>query len=246
MNLPRHLAIIMDGNGRWAQSRGLPRAAGHKAGVDAVKRTVRACGELGIPALTLYAFSTENWLRPRAEVDELMRLLCWALRSEVLELKNENVRLRVIGRMEGLPEDVQEELDRSVDALNENTGLLLTLALNYGGRAEIIDAAAALLADVAAGRIARDQLSETVFSRYLATGDLPDPDLLIRTSGEFRLSNFLLWQAAYAEFYFTKTLWPDFHRRELLLALVDYQRRERRFGRVEQAQQAQSPPAKAG
>ena len=220
--LPRHVAIIMDGNGRWAQSRGLPRVAGHKAGVDSVRAVVRACGELGIQALTLYAFSTENWLRPKAEVDELMRLLCWALRSEVLELDKNNVRLRTLGRVGEFSEEVRAELARACEALKDNKGLLLNLALNYGGRADIVDAV---------NRLERPVTEESL-SAALSTGGLPDPDLLIRTSGEMRVSNFLLWQIAYAEFYVTPVCWPDFGRDALIEALRAYQSRDRRFGGV--------------
>ena len=228
--LPRHVAIIMDGNGRWAQGRGLPRVAGHKAGVDAVRTIVRAAGELGIEALTLYAFSTENWLRPKAEVDELMRLLCWALRSEVLELAKSNVRLRTIGRTDALAPDVQDELRRSCDLLKDNTGLTLTLALNYGGRAEIADAVNRVLEARGPGSQAR--VTEEQIDQQLYTAGLPDPDLVIRTSGEMRLSNFLLWQVAYAELYVTPVFWPDFGRDALIEAIRSFQGRGRRFGGV--------------
>ncbi len=239
--VPRHVAIIMDGNGRWAQTRHLPRIAGHRAGIASAREMVELCREVGVGVLTMFAFSSENWQRPAHEVSDLMGLLEHYLREELQSLKKNQIRFRTIGRIQELPASVQDWIRRVEEETRPYEQMVLNLALNYGGRAEIIDAAAALLADVAAGRIARDQLSEEIFSRYLATGDLPDPDLLIRTSGEFRLSNFLLWQAAYAEFYFTKTLWPDFRRRELLLALVDYQRRERRFGRVQQRANQQSP-----
>ena len=224
--LPRHVAIIMDGNGRWAKARSLPRIAGHRAGVESVREAVRACGELGVEALTLYAFSTENWLRPKTEVRELMRLLCWALKGEVLELDRSNVRLRVSGRTSELSPQVRSELERSVDKLKGNTGLILNLALNYGGRQELVDAFNALLKEGVAS------VDEAAVSRSLYTAGLPDPDLVIRTSGELRVSNFLLWQLAYAELYVTPVLWPDFRRPDLMEALADYQRRERRFGRT--------------
>ncbi len=224
MPLPRHVAVIMDGNGRWAAARGLPRVAGHKAGVDSVREIVRACGELGIEALTLYSFSTENWLRPKEEVGELMRLLGWALDKETLELDKSNVRLGAIGRLEALPKAVQDQLAKSIKELSKNTGLRLTLALNYGGRQEIMDAANKALA---AGAKALD---EAAIDANLYTTGLPELDLIIRTSGEMRISNFLLWQAAYAELYVTPTLWPDFRKPHLVEALDDFQKRDRRFG----------------
>jgi undecaprenyl diphosphate synthase len=236
--VPRHLAIIMDGNGRWAQARRLPRIAGHRAGIASAREVVELCREVGIGVLTMFAFSSENWQRPVHEVRDLMGLLEHYLREELESLKKHQIRFRAIGRVSELPASVQRWIRRVEEETRPDGRMVLNLALNYGGRAEIVDAAAALSADLAAGRVARDQLSESLFARYLTTGDLPDPDLMIRTSGECRLSNFLLWQAAYAELYFTKTLWPDFHRRELLQALVDYRHRERRFGRVEQAQRA--------
>ncbi len=223
--MPRHVAVIMDGNGRWARRRGLPRLLGHRAGAESVREIVRASGEFGISVLTLYAFSTENWQRSPAEVRGLMGLLVRTLRREVKELDSHGVRLRPIGRLEGLPGDVRRELDRTVDRLSKNKGLLLQLALNYGGRQEIVDAARAA---VQGG----EALTEESLSRRLYTAGVPDPDLLIRTSGEFRLSNFLLWQSAYAEIYVTPVFWPDFRRPELTQALLDYQRRERRFGAV--------------
>jgi len=225
-SLPRHVAIIMDGNGRWAQARGLPRAAGHRAGVGSVREVVRACGELGIEVLTLYAFSTENWLRPRAEVDEIMRLLAWTLEAEVPELERRGVRLRLSGRIEGLPPRLGKALRGAQARLSGNRGLILNLALNYGARQEILDAVNGLLEE---GIKAVD---EKGFSERLATAGLPDPDLVIRTSGEMRLSNFLLWQLAYAEIVVTEVLWPDFGRKELLEALESYRGRVRRFGGV--------------
>lgn len=221
--LPRHVAVIMDGNGRWAGARGLPRVAGHKAGVDSVREIVRACGELGVEALTLYSFSTENWLRPKEEVGELMRLLSWALDKETLELGKSNVRLGAIGRLEALPQAVREQLAKSIKELAGNTGLRLTLALNYGGRQEILDAVNKVVA--AGGAVDEDSVGKSLY-----TADLPELDLVIRTSGEMRISNFLLWQAAYAELYVTPTLWPDFRKPHLVEALEDFQKRDRRFG----------------
>ena len=216
----------MDGNGRWAQARGLPRIAGHKAGVDSVRAIVRAAGELGIEALTLYSFSTENWLRPAEEVGELMKLLSWALKLEALELEKNQVRLGAIGRLHQLPPDVLKSLNATIDRLKHNRGLRLTLALNYGGRQEIIDA---VNQAVASGRAILDE--ETINS-FMYTSDLPELDLMIRTSGEMRLSNFMLWQAAYAEIYVTPVLWPDFRKPDLIEALDEFANRDRRFGGV--------------
>ena len=217
----------MDGNGRWAQARSLPRLAGHRAGVESVREAIRSCGPLGIKILTLYSFSTENWLRPKAEVKELMRILSWALKRETLELSKNNVRLRAIGRLDGLPDAVRDELRASIERLSKNTGLILNLALNYGSRQEIVDAANALLAQ------GKREITEQDLSGALYTRDVPDPDLVIRTSGEMRLSNFLLWQSAYAEIYVTPVLWPDFRRSHLEEALAEFDRRERRFGGLE-------------
>jgi undecaprenyl diphosphate synthase len=222
--IPRHVAVIMDGNGRWAAARGLPRVAGHKAGVDSVREIVRTAGELGIDTLTLYAFSTENWLRPAEEVGALMTLLSWALNKETLELDKNNVRLGAIGRLDSLPKAARKDLDAAIARLKKNAGLRLILALNYGGRQEIVDAANRALASGAT------TLDEDTIGRNLYTAELPELDLLIRTSGEMRLSNFLLWQAAYAELHVTPTLWPDFRKEHLLAALEDYQKRDRRFG----------------
>lgn len=222
--VPRHIAIIMDGNGRWAKGQGLLRVAGHKAGVDSVREAVRTCGELGVEALTLFSFSTENWLRPKAEVDELMKLLAWALKHETLDLDKNNVRLRASGRIQGLPEKVRHQLQKSIKHLEKNTGLILNLALNYGARAEIVDAVNSLIKDGV------KEVSEEEISGRLYTAGLPDPDLLIRTSGEMRISNFLLWQIAYAELVVTETNWPDFRKQHLYDAIVDFQGRKRRFG----------------
>ena len=228
--LPRHLAVIMDGNGRWAGRRHLPRIAGHQAGADAVRATTESAARLGIPALTLYAFSAENWRRPRDEVSFLMRLLRRFLRAEIEELNHNNIRLQWIGRREGLPTTVLTDLDEACRATCANTGMVLTLALNYGARHELVDAVRALAAQVAAGTLRPEEIDEALIGRHLYTAGLPDPDLLIRSSGEWRISNFLLWQIAYAEIWITPVLWPDFRRIHLLEALVDFQRRERRFG----------------
>ena len=224
--LPRHIAIIMDGNGRWASRRGLPRAAGHRAGVAAVRDTVEAAARLRVELLTLYAFSKENWKRPRGEVETLMGLLREYLAKELRTLVDNNVKLRVIGRDEELPEAVQRELRRALHATYRNTGLVLNVALSYGGRAELVDACRSLIRQ----GVEPGELDEQTFEKHLYTAGQPDPDLLIRTSGERRISNFLLWQVAYSEIWVTEVLWPDFRRRHLFEALVDYQRRERRYG----------------
>jgi undecaprenyl diphosphate synthase len=229
--LPAHIAIIMDGNGRWARQRSLPRVAGHKAGVEPVRQTVETCARLGVKHLTLYAFSSENWKRPRTEVDTLWRLLRLYLNKELPQLLRNNVRLVAIGRLDGLPERVQRELGQGVEATAANDGLQVNLAINYGGRAEVVDAVNARIAEARAeGTLDRLSIDEDDISKRLYTVGAPDPDLLIRTSGEMRISNFLLWQIAYAELYITETLWPDFTRAELLKAILDYQRRDRRFG----------------
>jgi undecaprenyl diphosphate synthase len=237
-NLPRHVAIIMDGNGRWAQQRKLSRIEGHRAGAESVRAMVRACGELGIEYLTLYAFSIENWNRPRAEVTALMHLLEFYLKQEIPELNKNNVRLTSIGRIRELPESGQKQLQRSIDALSKNTGLTLVLALSYGGRAEIVDAVREITREVKAGRLDVADIDEKVIGNHLYTRSIPDPDLLIRTSGEMRVSNFLLWQISYAEIYVTETLWPDFRKPQLLEALEDYSKRHRRFGRVNPGESA--------
>ena len=227
--LPAHIAIIMDGNGRWAAKRHLPRVQGHQAGIDAVKDVVETSARLGIQVLTLYAFSVENWKRPRAEVSTLMRLLKRYLRLELPTLLRNNIRFTVIGREDELSPDVRLALARAAAETRANTGMLFNIALNYGGRAEIVDAVKKILQE---GWIGPEALDETAFSKYLYTAAIPDPDLLIRTSGERRVSNFLLWQIAYAEIWITPVLWPDFRRKHFLEALVDYQKRERRFGAV--------------
>jgi undecaprenyl diphosphate synthase len=229
--LPAHVAIIMDGNGRWASRRRLPRVAGHKAGVAPVRTTVETCARMGIQVLTLYAFSTENWKRPRAEVDTLWRLLHYYLRRELPDLQKNGIRLQAIGRVEALPEHVREELEAVVDATSGNRRLLVNLAINYSGRAEIVDAVNALMEMARLeGTLGALRIDEEAIARHLYTSSLPEPDLLIRTSGEMRISNFLLWQIAYAELYVTDTLWPDFTRADLLRAVLEYQRRDRRYG----------------
>jgi undecaprenyl diphosphate synthase len=230
--LPKHIAIIMDGNGRWADKRGISRNEGHKAGVESVREAVELCGELKISVLTLYAFSTENWKRPLREVIALMRLLMDQLKIQTSELSKNNVQLRVIGNLDGLPKRVAREFRHSIEATKNNTGLILNMALNYGSRQEILRAVRNIIDDVNKGKIKADALNEGIFSQYLYTRDVPDPDLLIRTSGEMRISNFLLWQLAYSEIYITDVFWPDFRKKELLLAILAYQKRERRFGTV--------------
>ncbi len=230
--LPQHIAIIMDGNGRWARRRHMPRVAGHRAGVTAVRATVQTAARIGIPALTLYAFSEENWKRrPKTEVDFLMRLLCRYLKAEVKTLNENNIRLKYIGRQHELPESVQREMEEASDATSKNTGMLLTLALNYSARSEIVDAFRSMAQAAASnGGLDHMQVDEQLISNHLYTSGLPDPDLVIRTSGEMRLSNFLLWQLAYAEIYVTPTLWPDFRGLQLLEGIEDYQKRDRRYG----------------
>jgi undecaprenyl diphosphate synthase len=228
--LPRHVGIIMDGNGRWAKGRGQPRIAGHRAGVEAVRAAVDTSARLRLEALTLYAFSTENWKRPRLEVDALMRMLKRYLRLELDEIDRQNIRFQTIGRTGALPGSVQREIQKAVERTATNDGLVLTLALNYGGRVEIVDACRAAIARLAGEGRAPGEITEEDIERELYTHGLPELDLLVRTSGEMRISNFLLWQAAYSEIYVTETLWPDFRRVHLLEAIVEYQRRDRRFG----------------
>ena len=230
--LPRHVAVIMDGNGRWAQKRMLNRIKGHERGADTVRTVVRACREIGIPFLTLYAFSTENWQRPKMEVSALMTLLKRFLASEQDEMAENNIRLNVIGQTQRLPEDVRQALDQVMGATAGNDGMCLSLALSYGARAEILEAARNIAVEVQNGRISADDISEKLFSQHLNTAGMPDPELLIRTSGEFRVSNFMLWQIAYTELFETPTLWPDFTREEFVGILKDFQKRERRFGTV--------------
>ena len=230
--LPRHVAIIMDGNGRWAESRGLPRVAGHEAGAESVREITRACREAGVQALTLYSFSTENWKRPADEVAALMGLLARFLVSERREILDNAVRLHAIGQIDRLPLPVRLALNELISASRKSTGMVLTLALSYGGRAELVDAARALARKVAAGTLRPDDIDEASFAAELSMAGLPDPDLLIRTSGELRLSNFLPWQLAYAEIHVTDTLWPDFRRPQLREAFDAFARRERRFGKT--------------
>jgi undecaprenyl diphosphate synthase len=266
--LPRHIAVIMDGNGRWAQKRHLPRVAGHRAGTKSARMAIETCARLHIEALTLYAFSVENWRRPKTEIEFLMQLLREYLRKEMPLLQKNNIRMRFLGRADELPDAVQKDTREAVEATAKNTGMILSIALNYGGRAEIVDAMNAILAardaqtngngrpagfdpacsgrtldrppaDSSSVRRPMSPITEDDLARYLYTADLPDPDLLIRTSGEMRVSNFLLWQIAYAEIFVTETLWPDFNRARLLESLLDYQKRERRYGAIA------APPASA-
>ncbi|UCD93645.1 MAG: isoprenyl transferase [Candidatus Zixiibacteriota bacterium] len=230
--LPEHIAIIMDGNGRWARRRNLPRTAGHEAGVEAVRKVVRASAEVGIKILTLYTVSVENWKRPREEVAALMRLLTRTTRREIDELNRNNVRLITTGRVDELSIARRKVLALAAEKTRENDGLILNLALNYGGRTEIVDAIRSIALGIRAGHIQPNDINETLFSDYLYTAALPDPDLLIRTSGEMRISNFLIWQTSYTELYVTDVLWPDFGRKELFEAVIEYQKRERRFGRI--------------
>lgn len=228
--LPQHIAIIMDGNGRWAENRSLNRIAGHRKGIEVAKEIIRGCREIGIRVLTLYAFSTENWKRPRREIRALMTLLRNFLRAEGKELIKNNIRLNAIGTIDELPKEVAEFLRDLMKKTGKNDGMVLNAALSYSGRSEIIMAIKKITKDVLEGKIAPHQINEEVFSHYLFTSGLPDPDLLIRTSGELRISNFLLWQMAYTELYVTNVLWPDFTRKHLIDAIQDYQKRERRFG----------------
>jgi len=229
-SLPRHIAIIMDGNGRWAKKRSLNRIRGHREGTESVRDIVRTCREIGIGVLTLYAFSTENWKRPREEVSALMRLLREFLKSELPEMMEKGIRLKAIGEIERLPDGVLKILRKSMEETRENQGMVLNLALSYGGRDEIVRAAQGVATQVQDGRLRPEEITKELFSSHLYTCGMPDPDLLIRTSGEMRISNFLLWQIAYAEIFVTQTLWPDFRREELIQIFQAYQKRERRFG----------------
>lgn len=228
--MPRHIAIIMDGNGRWAKSRGLPRFFGHKAGVESLRDIVRACSEFNINVLTVYAFSTENWKRPQEEINVLMDLLVEYLYKEIEELCEEGVKVNPIGKLGDLPDSVIEALRMAVERSSKNKGLILNLALNYGGRTEIVEAVRAIASNVNNGSLSIDQIDGNTISEYLYTSGQPDPDLLIRPSGDFRISNFLLWQLAYTEFWHTPVMWPDFRRIHLISAIVEFQSRERRFG----------------
>lgn len=226
LRIPKHLALIMDGNGRWAKARGLPRLAGHRAGTENLRRILRVCVELGIEVLTIYAFSTENWERPQSEVRGLMSIVERVIDRELDELHANGVRLRHLGRLEGISDKLQRKIKRALELTARNDRLILNIAFNYGGRTEIVDAVQRIIAD----NIVASQVDEALFSHYLYTGGLPDPDLIVRTSGELRVSNFLIWQGAYAEYYATPTFWPDFNQDELIKALEHYSRRERRFG----------------
>jgi len=230
--LPQHVAVIMDGNGRWAKRRGLPRIMGHQRGVDTLKALLRCCRDWGVPALTAYAFSTENWGRPLEEVEFLMTLFERVLRKELQEMMEENVRIRFVGNLESLPSSLQTEIDRSMEQTQNNSGIQFTVATNYGGRQEIVQACRAIATKVQQGHLNLEDIDETLLERHLYTAGLSSPDLLIRTSGEMRLSNFLLWQMAYAEINVTQTLCPDFDRAQFHKALSAYQQRERRFGKV--------------
>lgn len=232
LKIPRHVAIIMDGNGRWAAERGLARTEGHRRGADSVQAIVEACGDFGIEFLTLYAFSTENWKRPRSEVAALMKMLERFLKTKTEEMLKRNVRLQAIGRLHDLPDAVQKQLHKSIAQTSQNSGLTLILALSYGAREEILDGIRSLLESVEKGHLDKAMIDADVFSKHLYTRYYPDPDLLIRTSGEMRLSNFLLWQLSYTEFYITQTLWPDFRKEQFHEAIREYTRRDRRFGGV--------------
>jgi undecaprenyl diphosphate synthase len=229
--LPRHIAVIMDGNGRWAERRGLPRVEGHRAGIASVREAVETCARLDVPVLTLYAFSVENWKRPKTEVDVLMKLLKQYLRLELSTLMRNDIRFQVLGRIQELPREVVSELESGMARTRDNRGLLFNIALNYGGRAEIVDACREIVSEALA-RGEPPVVDEETFAHHLYTAGIADPDLLIRTSGELRISNFLLWQIAYAEIWVTETLWPDFRKRDLFEAIVDFQKRERRYGGI--------------
>jgi len=244
-SLPQHVAIIMDGNGRWAKQRSLPRVEGHRQGAESARTIIRTAGELGIKYLTLYAFSAENWNRPKDEVDALMKYLIHYLKTETPELNKNNVRLEVIGQIYRLPENVQEHLKKSIATLSKNSGLTLVMALSYGSRIEIVDAVRRIAEKARDGKLEPAAITEEVISQHLWTRNIPDPDLLIRTSGEMRVSNFLLWQIAYAEIHVTETLWPDFDRACLLEALVDFQKREQRYGGLGETETEVPPVANA-
>jgi undecaprenyl diphosphate synthase len=231
-NLPSHIAVIMDGNGRWAKKKGALRIFGHKSAVTSVRETTEGCAELGIKYLTLYAFSTENWSRPIDEVNALMELLVSTIRSEIKELLKNNIRLLTIGNIKDLPENCRRELQEAKDMTKANTGLTVVLAISYSGRWEIIEAMKTITEEVSKGKLKTGDINEQLFSEYLCTKGIPDPELLIRTSGEMRISNFLLWQIAYSEIYITDVLWPDFRKEHLHEALISYQKRERRFGKI--------------
>jgi undecaprenyl diphosphate synthase len=241
--LPRHVAVIMDGNGRWAQKRRLPRIAGHRSGTQTARSTIETCARLKIEALTLYAFSMENWRRPKTEIDFLMQLLREYLRQEMPLIQKNEIRMRFLGRIDELPGGVQADVRESMEKTANNKGMVLCVALNYGGRAELVDAMNAILAE-RSGFASQAPVTEEQLSRHLYTDGLPDPDLLIRTSGEMRVSNFLLWQIAYAEIFVTETLWPDFNRARLLEALLEFQKRERRYGGIREGEPSNEKPAR--
>jgi undecaprenyl diphosphate synthase len=242
--LPRHVAVIMDGNGRWAQKRHLPRIAGHRSGTQSARTTIETCARLKIEALTLYAFSVENWRRPKTEIDFLMALLREYLRKEMPLLQKNAIRMRFLGRIDELPAGVQNDVRDAMEKTAGNKGMVLCVALNYGGRAEIVDAMNAILSERNGHHGASHKITEEQLSRHLYTDGLPDPDLLIRTSGEMRVSNFLLWQIAYAEIFVTETLWPDFNRARLLEALLEFQKRERRYGGIREGEPSDERPAR--
>lgn len=231
-NLPRHIAVIMDGNGRWAKRKGAKRIFGHRNAIEAVRQTSEGCAELGIEYLTLFAFSTENWERPKIEVDGLMELLVSTIRKETETLTKNNIRLKAIGNIDSLPKNCQKELYASIDLTKHNNGLVLNLALSYSGQWDVLQAVNKMLKDVKKGLLTDEEVSSDVFSNYLCTAGIPDPELLIRTSGEMRISNFMLWQMAYTELYITDVLWPDFRKEHLMEAIEEYQKRDRRFGKV--------------
>jgi len=231
-NIPNHIAIIMDGNGRWARDRSLPRIAGHREGINSVREITRVCGEIGVKHLTLYTFSTENWKRPPSEVSALMTLLLKTINIEIKELHKNNVRFTIIGELDSLPNSTVKGLKNGVELTSNNTGLNLCLALNYGSRKEILDAVKSISIQIQNGQLTLDQIDENLISNELYTKNIPDPDLMIRTSGEYRLSNFLLWQSAYTEIYMTDAYWPNFREKQLIESINDYQNRERRFGKV--------------
>lgn len=231
-NLPQHIAVIMDGNGRWAKKQGAARVFGHRNAIQAVREVTEGCAELGVKYLTLYAFSTENWNRPKIEVDALMQLLVHTIRGEMKTLMKNNVRLSTIGNTESLPKDCQRELQEAMQATEANTGLTLVLALSYSGRWEILEAVRQIATEAQQGTLSPDSITEETFGNYLTTRNMPDPELMIRTSGEMRISNFLLWQLAYSELYMPDVLWPDFRKNHLYEAILSYQRRERRFGKT--------------
>ncbi len=230
--LPKHIAIIMDGNGRWAAKRALPRFLGHKAGTETIREVLRACSDMGIKILTVYAFSTENWNRPKDEVSYLMNLLVEYMKKEINDLNKNNVRIKILGDLSALPANTRLEIDRAVSLTHENTGIQFNIALNYGGRAELIDACKRISKEVKEGKIVTEDIDEDLISSYLFTSGDYDPDIIIRTSGEKRLSNFLLWQSAYSELVFTDVMWPDFNKAQLKKAIIEYQSRDRRFGAI--------------